>query len=156
MSQVVVEEKKKRGRKKQNVVLQVGSTVQPGSVVNDSSSPVQLDDAKPLPKKRGRKPKGGKIIPQVNTSTISMNPDPNIILHLKCSIKDISTSFQETYQYDPTVESIQSFNFDENNAVNYLNVFKEVPYVFNLGHGLLPETEPDKLGRLIKFYREYK
>tara|TARA_B110000967_G_C18893893_1_gene569259 strand:+ start:1685 stop:2770 length:1086 start_codon:yes stop_codon:yes gene_type:complete len=120
MSQVVVEEKKKRGRKKQNVVLQVGSTVQPGSVVNDSSSPVQLDDAKPLPKKRGRKPKGGKIIPQVNTSTISMNPDPNIILHLKCSIKDISTSFQETYQYDPTVESIQSFNFDENNAVNYL------------------------------------
>jgi len=44
----------------------------------------------------------------------------------------------------------------KNNAVNYLNVFKEVPYVFNLGHGLLPETEPDKLGRLIKFYREYK
>ena len=40
--------------------------------------------------------------------------------------------------------------------INYLNVFKEVPYVFNLGHGLLPETEPDKLGRLIKFYREYK
>ena len=44
----------------------------------------------------------------------------------------------------------------KNNALNYLNVFKEVPYVFNLGHGLLPETEPDKLGRLIKFYREYK
>ena len=44
----------------------------------------------------------------------------------------------------------------KNNAVNYLNVFKEVPYIFNLGHGLLPETEPDKLGRLIKFYREYK
>jgi len=123
MSQVavVVEEKKKRGRKKQNIVLQVESTaIQTGSVGNDASSPVQLDDEKPLPKKRGRKPKGGKIIPQTNTSTMSMNPEPNIILHLKCSIKDISVSFQETFQYDPKVESIQSFNFDENNAVNYL------------------------------------
>jgi hypothetical protein len=123
MSQVavVVEEKKKRGRKKQNIVLQVESTaIQTGSVGNTASSPVQLDDEKPLPKKRGRKPKGGKIIPQTNTSTMSMNPEPNIILHLKCSIKDISVSFQETFQYDPKVESIQSFNFDENNAVNYL------------------------------------
>ena len=42
------------------------------------------------------------------------------------------------------------------NASKYLSVFKGTPYIFNLGHGLLPETEPDKLGRLIKFYREYK
>ena len=41
-------------------------------------------------------------------------------------------------------------------ASKYLSVFKETPYVFNLGHGLLPETDPDKLGRLIKFYRDYK
>jgi len=38
----------------------------------------------------------------------------------------------------------------------YLKVFKDIPYVFNLGHGLLPETDPDKLKKLIKFYREYK
>ncbi|MDB9792974.1 uroporphyrinogen decarboxylase [Pelagibacteraceae bacterium] len=38
----------------------------------------------------------------------------------------------------------------------YLNIFKDTPYIFNLGHGLLPETDPDKVGRLIKFYREYK
>jgi uroporphyrinogen decarboxylase len=41
-------------------------------------------------------------------------------------------------------------------ASKYLNVFNDIPYVFNLGHGLLPETDPNKLGRLIKFYREYK
>ena len=41
-------------------------------------------------------------------------------------------------------------------ASKYLEVFKNVPYIFNLGHGLLPETDPDKVGRLIKFYREYK
>ena len=42
------------------------------------------------------------------------------------------------------------------NATRYLSVFKDSPYIFNLGHGLLPETDPDKLDRLIKFYREYK
>ena len=37
----------------------------------------------------------------------------------------------------------------------YFNIFKDIPYIFNLGHGLLPETDPDKLGKLIKLYREY-
>ena len=37
----------------------------------------------------------------------------------------------------------------------YLNIFNDIPYVFNLGHGLLPETDPDKVKKLIKFYREY-
>ena len=37
----------------------------------------------------------------------------------------------------------------------YLKIFKDTPYIFNLGHGLLPETDPDKLNSLIKFYREY-
>ena len=41
------------------------------------------------------------------------------------------------------------------NAMKYLNTFKNIPYVFNLGHGLLPDTNPDKLNNLIKFYREY-
>ena len=40
-------------------------------------------------------------------------------------------------------------------ASKYMNAFKGIPYVFNLGHGLLPETDPDKLTTLIKFYRNY-
>ena len=40
-------------------------------------------------------------------------------------------------------------------TTKYLSLFKEIPYIFNLGHGLLPETDPDKLKSLIKFYREY-
>ena len=43
-----------------------------------------------------------------------------------------------------------------NNATKYFNVFEDIPYIFNLGHGLLPETDPDKVDMLIKFYREYK
>ncbi len=42
-----------------------------------------------------------------------------------------------------------------NNTKKYLDVFKALPYVFNLGHGLLPETDPDKVSKLIKFFREY-
>ena len=41
------------------------------------------------------------------------------------------------------------------NTREYLDAFKDLPYVFNLGHGLLPETDPDKVEKLIKFYREY-
>lgn len=41
------------------------------------------------------------------------------------------------------------------NIIKYLNAFKDRPYIFNLGHGLLPETDPNKLNNLIKFYRNY-
>ena len=41
-------------------------------------------------------------------------------------------------------------------AKKYLDIFKDVPYIFNLGHGLVPETNPDKLEKLIKVVREYK
>ena len=40
-------------------------------------------------------------------------------------------------------------------AKKYLDIFKGMPYIFNLGHGLLPETDPDKVSKLINFYREY-
>ena len=42
-----------------------------------------------------------------------------------------------------------------NAAKKYLDIFKGLPYIFNLGHGLLPETDPDKVSKLINFYREY-
>ena len=40
-------------------------------------------------------------------------------------------------------------------ATKYVKTFKDIPYVFNLGHGLLPETDPDKVKMLINFYRNY-
>ena len=42
-----------------------------------------------------------------------------------------------------------------NGATKYIQVFKDIPYVFNLGHGLLPETDPAKVEKLIKFYRSF-
>ena len=43
----------------------------------------------------------------------------------------------------------------QENTKKYLDIFKDIPYIFNLGHGLLPGTDPVKVGNLVKFYREY-
>ena len=40
-------------------------------------------------------------------------------------------------------------------ASKYLNIFKDHPYIFNLGHGVLPETEPDMLDYLVKTVKNY-
>ena len=41
-------------------------------------------------------------------------------------------------------------------AKRYFDAFRGLPYVFNLGHGMLPETDPQKVDKLVKFYREHK
>ena len=38
----------------------------------------------------------------------------------------------------------------------YLNIFKDHPYVFNLGHGILPETEVEMVYELVETVRNYK
>ncbi len=40
-------------------------------------------------------------------------------------------------------------------ATKYIEAFKDIPYIFNLGHGLLPETDPDRVEKLIDYYRSY-
>ena len=37
----------------------------------------------------------------------------------------------------------------------YLEIFKDHPYIFNLGHGVLPETNPDMMDHLIKIVKDY-
>ena len=85
-------EKKKRGRKKQNVVLNIGE------------EPI-VEIVKPPPKKRGRKPKGGKIIQQTLVVNEKSDNEPSVILHLKCSLNDIihdDNCFREkSYHYSP-------------------------------------------------------
>ena len=38
----------------------------------------------------------------------------------------------------------------------YLHVFKDHPYIFNLGHGILPETKIEMVEELIKIVRNFK
>ena len=41
-------------------------------------------------------------------------------------------------------------------AEKYLTIFKEHPYVFNLGHGILPETKIELVKELIHIVRNFK
>ena len=41
----------------------------------------------------------------------------------------------------------------EKEVQNYLNIFKDYPYIFNLGHGVLPETKPETIDYIIKIVR---
>ena len=41
-------------------------------------------------------------------------------------------------------------------ALKYLDIFKDVPYIFNLGHGILPETKPETVDYLVKFVKDTK
>ena len=38
----------------------------------------------------------------------------------------------------------------------YLNIFKDHPYIFNLGHGLLPDTDPSVLQKVIERVNSFK
>ena len=40
-------------------------------------------------------------------------------------------------------------------AKKYLDIFKDHPYIFNLGHGILPETNPDMMDYLVKMVKDY-
>jgi hypothetical protein len=59
---------------------------------NSENLKISTIDNKPVAKKRGRKPKGGKIIQQILSLTNVKEIKPNVILHLKCSLKDLSSS----------------------------------------------------------------
>ena len=40
-------------------------------------------------------------------------------------------------------------------ASKYLDIFKDHPYIFNLGHGVLPETDPNMFDYLVKTVKNY-
>ena len=39
--------------------------------------------------------------------------------------------------------------------IKYLDIFKDHPYIFNLGHGVLPETDPNMVDYLVKTVKNY-
>ena len=82
-----------------------------------------------IAKKRGRKPKGGKIIQQLVTNMPQKVEKPNIILHLKCSMKDLQTNtqhnnFVESYNF---VGNKNDLNYEliGNENINTVNVFND-------------------------------
>jgi hypothetical protein len=81
---------------------------------------------KPIAKKRGRKPKGGKIIQHIVPLNNNKETKPNVILHLKCSLKDLSSnnlfgSSLEGYSFSNanlTFDVISGENINFNECIN--------------------------------------
>jgi hypothetical protein len=72
---------------------------------------VDGDDKKAVVKKRGRKPKGGKIIQQILPNNNIKDSKPNVILHLKCSSKDLLNNQSN--------KEIESYAFNSKNELSY-------------------------------------
>ena len=110
--------KQKRGRKPKNKptddVLEI-KEVEEDSIVNLENSAIPC-------KKRGRKPKGGKIIQQQFISLNNNDATSNVILHLKCSLKDLNINSLnndvESYNFSTTNTDL-SFEIIENNDIVY-------------------------------------
>jgi len=53
---------------------------------------------------------------------------------------------------DPEILLTDKENIKKN-IEKYLNIFKNYPYIFNLGHGVLPETKPETIEYIIQIVR---
>jgi hypothetical protein len=73
-------------------------------IVTNNQSLEVTEEIKPTIKKRGRKPKGGKIIQQVVSNENQTEDRQNVILHLKCSMKDLQSTNTQT-------SAVESYNF---------------------------------------------
>ena len=78
---------------------------------------------------------------------IDYSVDPKSIL------KDIKIPIQGGL--DPKVLLTQKENIKKK-VEEYLNIFKDHPYIFNLGHGILPDTNPEVVNFLVKTVRNFK
>ena len=56
---------------------------------------------------------------------------------------------------DPKILLTDKDNIKKNTD-KYLNIFKDYPYIFNLGHGVLPEIKPETIQYIIELVRNKK
>jgi uroporphyrinogen decarboxylase len=78
--------------------------------------------------------------------SIDYNVDAKLI------VKEIKIPVQGGF--DPKILLSDKENLKKE-ATKYLNIFKDHPYIFNLGHGVLPETDPMMVDYLVKFVKDY-
>ena len=56
---------------------------------------------------------------------------------------------------DPKILLTDKENIKKNTD-KYLNIFKDYPYIFNLGHGVLPEIKPETIQYIVELVRSKK
>ena len=84
----------------------------------------------------------------VKPDCISIDPDIDPAW-IKKKLKDVPIQGG----LDPKI-LLTDINEVKKNTEIYLNIFKDYPYIFNLGHGILPETKPETVDYIVKFIRD--
>lgn len=151
--------KAKRGRKpkpkppldaidnNQNTIISTDASILHDNTENGTNDVVG-DIDKPLPKKRGRKPKGGKIIQPVVLNTENKEEEKiSVILHLKCSLKDLDIhqdndlapyNFSSDIAFEPIITN-NTNNFIDNTYIENTNNSDDATSVENTSN--IPETK---------------
>ena len=130
MQSIVPEPEKKKSKMnaiaEQAVQQNLNDFVSSDDVNNDNNNGDDKEQNEPkVAKKRGRKPKGGKIIQQLPTSMPEKEAKPNVILHLKCSMKDLQTNGQtntvESYNFSSGVSGDLGYDIINGNNIQVTN-----------------------------------
>jgi hypothetical protein len=147
--EVAVKKRVSRKKKESDAAVQDDTPIEPETPfendASESSTPHSMSH-----KKRGRKPKGGKVIQQLMHETVSINDTPNIILHLKCSVSDIpglNASLTETSLKPGDVISfnaLESKGADLNDSYQS-NVTSTGNFIISSSSALKPKTTSDAL-----------
>ena len=111
--------KKKRGRKSKKELMELENAKK--SQINNENQLINQSEIK-QPKKRGRKPKGGKILVSETKIKEDIILEQNIVLHLKCNSNDLTKNKSLSNNiYDPNIPCVESYQF-EDNKLNYLYI----------------------------------
>ena len=112
------------------IVIEEVESLPPNSIIEPATQ-IESQSNNTGVKKRGRKPKGGKLISKKEETIEKPNPIANVILHLKCSMQDltdhnskISKIFTNPLSYDPTIPpSIMTYDINKTQSFSlYENV----------------------------------
>ena len=91
-----------------------------------------------IPKKRGRKPKGGKLTNKEDNNVNEIIPPDNVILHLNCNISDINDQMtsKNILNYNPEMppeiktydilEETEYASYQENSKTNDFDAYADV------------------------------
>jgi hypothetical protein len=135
---------KKRGRKRKNIIneiitqesnknniVMIIEEIEEIENQNRNESEIKNKNDISINKKRGRKPKGGKIITKKVELVENTQPITNVILHLKCSMQDLNEHNNKMNQivtdpllYNPNIPpSIMSYDLNETSSFSvYENI----------------------------------
>jgi len=164
-SEVNIINKPKRGRKSKKDLLLTNAISNNSSISNnvlqkgeleelkDENSLINLNvdenhemqQIKTVAKKRGRKPKGGKIIQQISNAVNVKETKSNVILHLKCHIKDLNNNIisNNVNGYDFMSNKNELYEVISNNENVFLNVKNNTNTDANINDNIFSNIIPN-------------